>query len=345
MGAHMVRYAVAAAIIAASAGGAAGAVSMPPPLEFKPLGAPASLHADVGLSGPTGIVGNLITNTVDLTTGGTIGAVYDRDTSAWTAIMVPSASSTAAYGPALTRSGYRIVGSYKRGPSTFARDHAFFYDSATKRYVTIDPPPSFCAPAKCDEAIAHSNFGDAAFKVVGNCDTLGAGPRRGGYSFTGHAFLYDSATASFTKIDVPGVVSTTAYGIWSDPGEVAVAGGFTDKHGTHGYVRGLMSGKMLVYNHRPAVVTHFEGITGAGGAGDYNIAGDYVSVAGGEESGFFLPVRHWIAGKPVLLGTLSANSIYKRTVVGIRPVAQPTPRPTPPAMLNPIGFTVEVPGP
>ena len=89
--------------------------------------------------------------------------------------MVPSASSTGAYGPALKRSGYRIVGSYKRAPSTLARDHAFFYDSATKRYVTIDPPPSFCAPGTCDEAIAHSNFGDATFKIVGNCNTLGAG--------------------------------------------------------------------------------------------------------------------------------------------------------------------------
>ena len=138
-------------------------------------------------------------------------------------------------------------------------------------------------------------------------------------------------------------MSTTAYGIWSDPDEVAVAGGFTDKHGTHGYVRGLTSGQMLQYDYRHAVITHFEGITGAGGAGDYNIAGDFAEVAGGKESGFFLPIRHWQAGKPVLLG--SANSIYKRTVVGIRPVPQPTPRPTPPAMLNPIGFTVEVPGP
>ncbi|MDB5072479.1 MAG: outer rane autotransporter barrel domain [Candidatus Eremiobacteraeota bacterium] len=343
MGDRLLKGAVGAAVLLAAGGVAFGAALSPPPLEFKTLAPPASIgtYEGVGLSGPTGIVGNLITNTVQIasngTAGGTIGALYDRDTSVWTPIVVPSAAATAAYGPARTRSGYRIVGSYKTALSSDAPNHAFFYDSAAQRYVTIDPPPTFCAPQTCNEAIAHSNFGDATFKVVGNADAVGNGPRGNAYPGRGHAFLYDSATRSFAKIDVPRAVSTTAYGIWSDPGEVAVTGGFTDARGTHGYVRGLTSGKMLVYDHRPAVITHFEGITGAGGAGDYNLAGDYVSVLGGKESGFFLPVRHWKAGKPVLLGTLSANSIYKRTVVGIRPAPETTPKA--------IGFSVEVPGP
>lgn len=336
MGGQKLGYSVGAAVALTVAVIASGAASTPPPLHFEPLAAPTSLNdQQIEKSGPTGIVGNLITNTAAVKGGGTIGAVYDRASGAWTPIAVPSAPSTAAYGPALTRSGYRIVGSYKSALSKGAPDHAFFFDSATKRYVTIDPPRAFCAPAACNEAIAHSNVGDATFKVVGNCDAIATGRHEGGYPFTGHAFLYDSATASFRKIDVAGAVSTTAYGIWSDPGEVAVAGGFTDRKGTHAYVRGLTSGKMLVYDYPHAVVTHFEGITGAGGAGDYNLAGDFVSVSGGTESGFFLEVRHWVAREPVLLGTLSANSVYKRTVVGIRPTGKST--------TEPIGFTVEVP--
>jgi hypothetical protein len=333
MGAQVFGYAVGAAALLAAAAGSPPAGGTPPPLNFRPFAAPTSLNANVGASGPTGIVANMITSTVKLTTGPTIGALYDRTTGAWSEIAVPNAGSTAAYGPAVTSGGYRIVGSFK--PAGSNADHAFYYDSRTRRYVTIDPPADFCAPSQCNEVIAHSNFGDAAFKVVGNCDTIGQTPSPGTYPVAGHAFLYDSSTKSFTKIDVANSLSTTAYGIWSDPGEVAVAGGFTDKLGTHGYVRGLTSKTMLVYDHPGAVITHFEGITGAGGAGDYNLAGDFVSVAGRKEAGFFLPVRNWVAGKPVLLGTrLSANSVYKRTVVGVKPTMSP----------SPIGFIVDVPG-
>jgi hypothetical protein len=33
--------------------------------------------------------------------------------------------------------------------------------------------------------------------------------------------------------------------------------------------------------------------------------------------GFFLPVRNWKAGTPVIIGALSANSVYAQTVIGV----------------------------
>jgi hypothetical protein len=269
-------------------------------------------------------VGDLVTTTI-ATSEGTIGALDQRHSNTWTAIAYPSAGSTAAYGPAIAAHGYRIVGSYKAAGSK--QNHAFVYDSATGRYETIDPPTSFCAPYVCTEAVAHSNVGLTAFQVVGNCDAPGSGP--GG--LLPHAFLYASTTAGFRKIDVAGALGTTAYGIWRDPGEVAVAGGYTDAHGTHGYVRGLVSGRLVTYDAPGALITHFEGITGAGGAGNYNLAGDWTARGGGV-NGFWLPIRGWKAGTPIALGAVSANSVYRRTIVGVMPARPPA------------GYLVTVPG-
>ncbi|MGD0052258.1 MAG: hypothetical protein ABSD03_10650 [Vulcanimicrobiaceae bacterium] len=311
-----------------------GATTTPPAsapaLQFQTIAAPASQFPNTAITFPTGIVSDLVTTTIAGSSGATVGGLYNLTTSAWIPLEVPAAASTAAYGPAVTAAGYRVVGSYKLpGVPT---DNAYFYDSGTNTYTTIDPPPSYCVPNLCNEAIAHSNYGTTTFQVVGNCDSVANGPGLGVYPTTAHAFLYDSASATFTKIDVTGAVSTTAYGIWSDPGEVAVAGGYTDAQGTHAYVRGLTSGTMLTYNYPGALLTHFEGVTGAGGPGDYNLAGDIGSISSGGLYGFFLPVRNWVAGTPILLGSHSANSVYQNTVIGVTTTGTP-----------PMGYIVTVP--
>jgi len=95
-----------------------------------------------------------------------------------------------------------------------------------------------------------------------------------------------------------------------DGNAVAIAGGYTDKKGTHAYVRNLAGSKMLVYDWPKSILTHFEGITGAGGAGNYNVIGDYFDLKNKTSSmasscrfvtGRWYRHRHW----PV-----SANSVY-----------------------------------
>jgi subtilase-type serine protease len=320
--------------VAALALSACGATTAPPAtgpaLQFQTIAAPASQFPNTVITAPTGIVSNLVTTTMATSSGGTIGGLYNLTTSTWIPIQFPTAASTAAYGPAVTAAGYRVVGSYKLAGAT--TDNAYVYDSGTNAYTGIDPPPSYCAPSLCNEAIAHSSYGTTTFQVVGNCDSVANGPGLDVYPATAHAFLYDSASATFSKIGVTGAVSTTAYGIWSDPGEVAVAGGYTDAQGTHAYVRGLTSGMMLTYNYPGALLTHFEGITGAGGPGDYNLAGDIGSISNGTLYGFFLPVRNWVAGTPIPLGLHSANSVYQNTVVGVTTTGVP-----------PLGYIVTVP--
>lgn len=290
----------------------------PAGVQLQPLNAPAGVFPTTTRSAPTGIVGSLVTNTVVLANGTTVGALYDAASTVWTPLQMPSTASTAAYGPALTTTGYRVVGSYQLAAA--ANNHGFVYDSGTKTYTTIDPPEAFCAPRACNQTIAHSNYGSASFKAVGNVDSIdGTGPGFGVYPASGHAFLYDSAGKSFTRIDMPGALSTTAYGIWIDGTEVAIAGGFTDALKTHAYVRGLTSKKIVRFDYPGAVVTHFEGITGAGGAGNYNVIGDFAALSTSPTgTGFFLPIRNWLAGTPILIGSgLSANSVFQRTVVGI----------------------------
>jgi hypothetical protein len=254
----------------------------------------------------TGIRGDLITGFVDRANGTTLGVVYDRKTGVWTPIKYPGSSNTSVYGPAITQTGYRLVGSYEKKGQTNA--DGFVYDSTTKKYLTVNAPANLCSPKSCNYTIVHSNYGNATYKAVGNYDAIKSDPLltpSDTYPASGHAFIYDSATAMFSTLEFPGSISSTAYGIWMDGNAVAIAGGYTDKKGTHAYVRNLAGTKMLVYDWPKSILTHFEGITGAGGAGNYNVIGD------------FLPIRNWIAGNATVIGPVSANSVFGSTVVGV----------------------------
>ncbi|MGA7202687.1 MAG: hypothetical protein WBX26_12720 [Candidatus Cybelea sp.] len=188
----------------------------------------------------TGIRGNLITGFIDQKNGSTLGVVYDRKTGVWTPIKRPGSASTSVYGPAVTQTGYRLVGSFEKKGETNA--DGFVYDSTTKKYLTVDAPPKLCSPKSCNYTIVHSNYGDATYKAVGNYDAIKSSPAltpSATYPASGHAFIYDSATAKFATLEFPGSISSTAYGIWMDGNAVAIAGGYTDKTGTHAYVRNL----------------------------------------------------------------------------------------------------------
>lgn len=267
----------------------------------------------------TGIRGNLITGFIDKINGSTLGVVYDRRTGAWTPIKYPGSANTSVYGPAITQTGYRVVGSYGKKGQTNA--NGFVYDSTSKKYLTLNAPANLCAPKSCNYTIVHSNYGDAAYKAVGNYDAVKSGSTlspSGTYPASGHAFIYDSATKKFSTLEFSGSVSSTAYGIWIDGSTVAIAGGYTNKKGTHAYVRNLAGTKMLVYDWPKSILTHFEGITGAGGAGNYNVIGDYFDLKNKTlEYGFFLPIRSWTAGTATVIGPVSANSVYGRTVIGV----------------------------
>lgn len=267
----------------------------------------------------TGIRGNLISGFVANKNGSNIGVVYDRKTGVWTPIKYPRSAKTSVYGPAITQTGYRLVGSYEKKGQT--NSDGFVYDSTTNKYLTLDAPPKLCAPKACNYTIVHSNYGDATYKAVGNYDAVKSGPSAdpaGKYPASGHAFIYDSAIQTFATLEFPNSVSSTAYGIWMDGKAVAIAGGFTDKSGTHAYVRNLAGTKMLVYDWPKSILTHFEGITGAGGPGNYNVIGDYFDLKNKTlEYGFFLPIRNWAAGTATTIGPVSANSVFRRTVIGV----------------------------
>lgn len=91
----------------------------------------------------TGIRGDLITGFVDNRNGSNVGVVYDRKTGVWTRIKYPRSVKTSVYGPAITQTGYRVVGSYQKKGQTGTS--GFVYDSTTNKYQTLDVPASLCA--------------------------------------------------------------------------------------------------------------------------------------------------------------------------------------------------------
>ena len=267
-------------------GGAADVPAMRPayasPFTFAP-GPPVLQTLDVPISqfrkavgtALTGIRSNLITGFMVNANGSNLGVVYDRNTGVWTPLSIQVRRRPACTGRQSRAPVIRVVGSYEKSGQTNA--DGFVYDSTSKKYQTLDAPANLCAPKSCNFTIVHSNYGDATFQAVGNYDAVKSGSSSGTsdtYPASGHAFIYDSASKKFSTLEFAGSLSSTAYGIWVDGKTVAIAGGYTDKKGTHAYVRTLSGSKMLVYNWPKSILTHFEGITGAGGPGNYNVIGD-----------------------------------------------------------------------
>lgn len=290
---------------------------------LQTLDVPLSQFPDARDTLLTGIRGNLITGFYTQAGGRTTAVAYNRTNGLWTALRVPLAASTAAYGPDIVLSSYRVVGSYVNHNSS--QNHGFVYDGTSNTYTTLDAPTHFCGTQPCNETILHSIYNTPArkgptgsnYEIVGNCDAVSSPTEDWTvYPKAGHALLYDSMTDAFKKIDVRKALSTTAYGIWIDGNVVAVAGGYTNAKGIHAYVRNVAGPQQLTYDYPGSTLTHFEGITGAGGAGNYNVIGDYTTTTQAEY-GFFLQIRKWKAKTPVVIGKVSANSVYQNDVIGV----------------------------
>ena len=146
----------------------------------------------------------------------------------------------------------RAVGSYQTAASA-PYDLSYLYDGAAAPGQQIT---SLAYPNPAGEqtlfTIAHSTFGHQA---VGDYDTDLA---------TGNAFIYDISTGTFTTNNIPGAISTTAYGIYGDKiaggyAKAAIGGGLGPQHG---YIYDQITGTYETYDHPGAIGTHFEGITG-----------------------------------------------------------------------------------
>lgn len=266
----------------------------------------------------TGIRGdNVVGNYTIPASGQTGGLLYNMTSQTWSAFPeatdngsnYPGALGSSPYGPNFGNPGgiLRTVGSYKTTASN-PYDLSYLYDGAAapgQELTTLVYPTSGTL-----FTIAHSTFGN---QLVGNYDTRLA---------TGNAFIYNIDTGTYTTNNVPGAISTTAYGIYGDK----IAGGYGELkvdgvlHAAHGYIYDQTTGTYTTYDHPGAVATHFEGITGAGRSGEYNLVANWVTADGQVHPAVMhvdaLGIATWyeidIPGAVV-----SSNSAYGDNVVGI----------------------------
>ncbi|HSI40690.1 MAG TPA: autotransporter domain-containing protein [Xanthobacteraceae bacterium] len=269
----------------------------------------------------TGIRGsNIVGNYVIPGTTETGGIYYNMATQTWSPMPVatenganfPGAIGSSPYGPSFgTPAGIlRVVGTYQTEASA-PYDLSYVYDGAAapgQQITTLIYPSG--PSGQTLFTVAHSNFGN---QVVGDYDTDLA---------TGNAFIYNTTTGTYTTNNIPGAISTTAYGIYGDKiaGGYAMAGPGGEPGFEHGYIYDQSTGTYKTYDHPGAIATHFEGITGAGRAGEYNLVANWITPDG---------VTHPAVLHVAADGTttwyeidipgevVSSNSAYGDNVVGI----------------------------
>jgi subtilase-type serine protease len=282
-----------------------------------------------GFTGVTGIRGDNMTGNYAIAgTGNTGGLLYRFSTGAFQPFPMPTANgsnfpgaiSSTPYGPTFgAPTGIlRVVGSFIT--ASYPYNQSFLYDGAAAPGQQITPVlfPSTPGANPTLETIAHSTFGN---QVVGNYDTD---------LKTGKAFIYNIATGTYTTNDRRGPggleLSTTAYGVWGN----RIAGGTTDPGpggNTHGYIFNQNTGTFTLYD-APGVgviATHFEGITAAGRAGEYNLVADSADATGTHAWAVHVDangVATWVELKVTRPGSrtccvTSGNSIYQDTAIGI----------------------------
>jgi uncharacterized protein with beta-barrel porin domain len=302
------------------------------PLDFT------TLNFDAANTFLTGIRGdNIVGNYVVPGTTSTGGLLYNQTTGTFAAFPVatasgvnyPGATVSSPYGPSFgSQYGVlRAVGSYQTTASS-PYNQSYLYDGAAGAaggLTTLVYPSAPGAPTL--ETIAHSTFGD---QVVGNYDTRIA---------TGNAFIYTISTGAYVTNNVPGALSTTAYGVFGNK----IAGGYTPLGVgggpglDRGYIYNETTGRFTSYNHPGAVFTHFEGITGGGRNGTYNLVADWAGTDGVLHASVLhldgLGGRTWVEIDVPGASTTSANSIYGNEAIGVYTNAKG---------VN--GYTVPIPG-
>jgi subtilase-type serine protease len=275
----------------------------------------------------TGIRGDNIVGNYTIPSLGTTGGLYYNLTSGtWSAMPVetpngtnyPGSTGSSPYGPSFGNPGgvLRVVGSYLTSESD-PYDLSYLYDAAAapgQELTELVYPDSGTL-----YTIAHSTFGN---QVVGNYDTQ---------LDEGHAFIYNIDTGGYTPLDYselnqPEAVSTTAYGIYGDK----IAGGYTEAQlgggglgPQHGYIYDQVTGLFKRYDNPGVgvVATHFEGITGGGQPGTYNLVANWVTADLEVHAG----IMHLAADGTVTwyefdmpgADVVSSNSAYGDKVVGI----------------------------
>lgn len=260
---------------------------------------------------------NIVGNYTLPESGQTGGLYYNMASRLWSPMPeatanganFPGAIGSSPYGPHFGNPDgvLRVVGSYKTEASN-PFDLSYLYDGAA---VPGQQITNLIYPgADTKFTIAHSTFGN---HVVGNYDTRLA---------TGNAFIYDINAGTYTTNNIPGAISTTAYGIYGDK----IAGGYGEafvdgvRHLEHGYIYDQRTGTYQTYDHPLAVATHFEGITGAGRPDEYNLVVNWVT-ADGVVHPAVMHVdafgRHTWHNIEIPGALVSSNSAYGDNVVGI----------------------------
>jgi outer membrane autotransporter protein len=269
----------------------------------------------------TGIRGdNIVGNYIIPGTTDTGGIYYNMTTQTWAPMPeatpnganFPGAIGSSPYGPNFGNPDgiLRVVGSYQTLNSS-PYDYSYLYDAAAAPRQTLTNliyPSS--GGAQTLFTIAHSTFGN---QVVGDYDTVLA---------TGNAFIYNINTGAYTNNNIPGAVSTTAYGIYGNK----IAGGYAMPLGggglgpEHGYIYDQTNDTYETYDHPGAIATHFEGITGGGRTDTYNLVANWISANGDVHPAVMHidALGHVTWYEIDIPGTVvSSNSAYGDNVIGI----------------------------
>ena len=180
------------------------------------------------------------------------------------------------------------------------------------------------------DTIPHSTMGNL---VVGNYDL---NPAVHGGLASGNAFIYNITRRQWTLLRMHGSLSTksTFYGIWQDGGprspRYTLAGGSSAHGGQRGFLvsyneRTGAFGPPAFYSYggRPAILTHFEGITAV--RGGFNL----VAMGSGHSPALvFIPARgqsfgraRWypanVAGSSLCpCNAVSGNTVWRNHIMG-----------------------------
>ncbi len=265
-------------------------------------------------------------------------------------------TSATFYGPdthlfnprAIRRGQVRAVGSYvsSAAPSGVRNQGMIYLGPVSGRggsWTSIDVPahgrhvtghvracPGSRHQCHVMDTIPHSTMGNL---VVGNYDL---NPTVRGGVASGNAFIYNITRRQWTLLRLHGSLSTKSsfYGIWQDGGpgspHYTLAGGSSAHGGQRGFLinyneRTGAFGKPAFYSYgnRPAILTHFEGITAV--RGGFNLV---VMSSGHSPALVFIPTRGRSFGRarwyPANVGgsslcpcnVITGNTVWRNHVMG-----------------------------
>jgi hypothetical protein len=265
------------------------------------------------------------------TSNTTISFVYKGTLSGkghWYTLNYPSSPGTTVvvtnlYGPNNKHNGdLQVVGNYTTQETGISTIGCLYEGSINGdgQWTTIVPIPLSNDPIL--NTICHSTNGGL---VVGNYDTI---------LVQGKAFIYDIKKKTYHNINKPNAKSITSYGLWyNGKDRYTICGGYSNTNGVSALDTGYLvdwnnkkktfsNWRSFKYNNKPAIITHFDGITTDGKHG-YNLTGDAVDIDG-KAHAFIAHVKNKHTNKakwneiqyPNSILT-SGNSVYKTVIIGI----------------------------